>query len=171
MDPDNALYTFTNGKVAGGLISDSSGALYGATPYRGLAYCGVPEARQLEKCGTVFKLTPPDGEGKPWTHTTLYSFTGLKVLPCQSHALDDANASWQGIPIRCAICIIKACPRRQRYRYVHTAQNSRKMSRKPSVSWTATDILRPLSGVQSVSFHKQHAAVMPIKSPRDLIHA
>jgi uncharacterized repeat protein (TIGR03803 family) len=54
----SVIYTFTGGSdgdaAIGGLVLDSSGALYGLT-YK-----------------TVFKLTPTDGSG--WVKTTLYSF-------------------------------------------------------------------------------------------------
>jgi uncharacterized repeat protein (TIGR03803 family) len=48
-----------------GLIFDASGALYGTTLLGGAS-----------DHGTVFKLTPPTGEGAPWTFATLYRFTG-----------------------------------------------------------------------------------------------
>lgn len=60
------LYSFKGGSDGfnawGGLVIDSSGALYGAT--RG---GGLPGA------GTVFKLTPTVGGG-PWTESILYTF-------------------------------------------------------------------------------------------------
>lgn len=61
----NALYEFRNGSDGGypvaGLISDSSGNLYGATSIGG-----------VNGGGTVFELSPANGS---WTLTTLYSFT------------------------------------------------------------------------------------------------
>jgi uncharacterized repeat protein (TIGR03803 family) len=67
------LYSFKNqtdgGFPAAGLISDSSGALYGTTADSG--DLGV---------GTVFKLTPPSKSGKPWTESVLYTF-GLSGAP------------------------------------------------------------------------------------------
>jgi uncharacterized repeat protein (TIGR03803 family) len=64
-----------DGFPSSGLIFDSSGALYGTTSWMG--QCGMPgEEGKLEGCGTVFKLTPPAGEGAPWTFATLYRFAG-----------------------------------------------------------------------------------------------
>jgi uncharacterized repeat protein (TIGR03803 family) len=61
----SVLYGFSNGNDGGypvaGLISDSSGNLYGATSYGG-----------VNGGGTVFELTPSNGT---WTLNTLYSFT------------------------------------------------------------------------------------------------
>ena len=59
------LYAFTNGTDGshprGGVIIDSSGALYGTTADGGLA-------------GKVFKLTPPPAGKTQWTYTVLHSF-------------------------------------------------------------------------------------------------
>jgi uncharacterized repeat protein (TIGR03803 family) len=51
------------------LIADSSGALYGTTPWGGLTADGYWG-------GTVFKLTPPSAPGSPWTEDVLYKFQG-----------------------------------------------------------------------------------------------
>jgi uncharacterized repeat protein (TIGR03803 family) len=70
---ESVLYSFhaTDGlSPEGGLIFDGSGALYGTANDGGQGqtrnYC----------CGTVFQLTPPAGDGVPWTLTTLYAFSG-----------------------------------------------------------------------------------------------
>jgi uncharacterized repeat protein (TIGR03803 family) len=61
------LYSFTGGKdgslPSGGLIIDSTGALYGTTTIDG-AIGG----------GTVFKLSPPGSGRSAWTEQTLWSF-------------------------------------------------------------------------------------------------
>jgi uncharacterized repeat protein (TIGR03803 family) len=49
----------------GGLIADSSGALYGTTTFGGSA-----------SGGDVFKLAPPAAPGASWTESVLHSFTG-----------------------------------------------------------------------------------------------
>jgi len=72
---ESILYTFTNaggdGETPwGGLIADSSGALYGTTAGGGVS-CG-----QLDTCGTVFRLTPPAPGQTAWTEQVLYAFTG-----------------------------------------------------------------------------------------------
>jgi uncharacterized repeat protein (TIGR03803 family) len=54
--------------VAGWLILDQSGNLYGVTAYGGQGCNG-------RGCGTVFRLAPPKGPGSGWTETTLYSFS------------------------------------------------------------------------------------------------
>jgi uncharacterized repeat protein (TIGR03803 family) len=63
------LYSFTGASGAGpdgGLVSDASGALYGA------AYAGG-----ASDMGAVFQLTPPATTGGAWTEAVLYGFTGL----------------------------------------------------------------------------------------------
>jgi uncharacterized repeat protein (TIGR03803 family) len=65
---ETILYKFNGGDGAypyAGVISDASGALYGAASGGG-AY----------NAGTVFKLTPPATTGGAWTESVLYSFTG-----------------------------------------------------------------------------------------------
>jgi len=68
-----------------GLISDSSGNLYGTTSLGGTtpsSGCGKPHG-----CGTVFELSP---SGSGWTETTLYSFNGgaAGVLPLSALVFD-----------------------------------------------------------------------------------
>src|SRR5262249_15703320 len=60
-----------------GLVSDSSGALYGTTVFGGT----------LDNLGTVYQLTPPSGGGTLWTETVLYRFTG---------GADGANPTYTG---------------------------------------------------------------------------
>jgi hypothetical protein len=51
-----------------GLVSDSSGNLYGTTFYGGAGVCG------RLGCGAVFELSPRPGGG--WVEKVLHSFTG-----------------------------------------------------------------------------------------------
>jgi uncharacterized repeat protein (TIGR03803 family) len=65
------LHTFAGADGAhptGGLIPDTSGALYGTTQYGGLLICGP------NGCGTVFKLTPPTQGQTAWTENVLFAF-------------------------------------------------------------------------------------------------
>jgi uncharacterized protein YceK len=67
---ESVIYQFqsiTDGfQPAGGLVLDSSGALYGVTNFGGTGSCSLG-------CGTVFKLTPtPSGYSK----TTIHEFSG-----------------------------------------------------------------------------------------------
>jgi uncharacterized repeat protein (TIGR03803 family) len=57
--------TSEGGNPGGGLVADSSGALYGTTMKGGSA-----------SLGTVFKLSPPSVKGAAWTESILYSFQG-----------------------------------------------------------------------------------------------
>ncbi len=72
------IHEFTGGTDGitpiGGLVMDSSGALYGAT------YSGGSGCNNSTSCGygTVFKLMPPALENTAWTETILYRFTGKK---------------------------------------------------------------------------------------------
>jgi uncharacterized repeat protein (TIGR03803 family) len=63
---ETVLHFFTSGadgyEPDGGVIFDSSGALYGTTSQGGVGY------------GTVFRLTP-SASGNPWTKTILHSFS------------------------------------------------------------------------------------------------
>jgi hypothetical protein len=67
----------------GGLISDTSGALYGATYNSPTGFAG-----------TVYKLTPPVGGAGLWTFSTLYTFTGGADggYPYASLILDSSGA-------------------------------------------------------------------------------
>jgi uncharacterized repeat protein (TIGR03803 family) len=64
---ENILYEFPgpnnpiNPPIAGGLIADSAGNLYGTTAAGGTA-------------GTIYELSPPAVAGDPWVETTLHSF-------------------------------------------------------------------------------------------------
>jgi hypothetical protein len=70
------LYTFAGGTdgigPVGGLISDSTGALYGVTANGGC----TPTLSYPVGCGIVFKLTPPGAGKTAWTETVLYRFQG-----------------------------------------------------------------------------------------------
>ena len=69
------LYNFTGGadgsSPEGGVILDSTGALYGTAAIGGTSPCNNGGTG----CGTVFQLSPP-ARGGNWTETTLYDFTG-----------------------------------------------------------------------------------------------
>jgi hypothetical protein len=70
--PEQVLYTFLGGNDGGlpsGVISDSSGNLYGTTQAGGEGAC---TAYGVAGCGTVFELSPNSNGG--WTETVLYSF-------------------------------------------------------------------------------------------------
>ncbi len=73
---ETVLYNFPGGASGSnpyaGLISDSSGNLYGTTGEGGNSVqCNLGSG-----CGTVFELTPPSAGGNTWTETVLYSFQG-----------------------------------------------------------------------------------------------
>ncbi|MFY9986015.1 MAG: choice-of-anchor tandem repeat GloVer-containing protein [Chthoniobacterales bacterium] len=74
---EKILYPFTgvaNSDGAfpqGGLIADTSGALYGTTSQGGIATSNDQEGN-----GTVFKLTPPVKGQDAWTATIIYRFSG-----------------------------------------------------------------------------------------------
>jgi hypothetical protein len=55
------------------LVGDSSGNLYGTTPYGGT---GAAASCRGLNCGTVFKLTPPASGKTAWTESVLYNFPG-----------------------------------------------------------------------------------------------
>ncbi len=55
----------------GGVIRDSSGALYGTTMHGGPASSACTLG-----CGLIYKLTPPAPGRKDWTTSILYTFTG-----------------------------------------------------------------------------------------------
>lgn len=75
---ENVLYSFSPGSgdgsyPDGGVIFDSSGALYGTTSLGGDGLCTA----EGPGCGTVFKLSPPATLGEAWTESFLYSFQGV----------------------------------------------------------------------------------------------
>jgi uncharacterized repeat protein (TIGR03803 family) len=65
--PEHILHTFTGSPdgsgPSAGLVADSSGNLYGTTPYGGAS-----------GFGSVFELSPPTTPGGAWTESILYSF-------------------------------------------------------------------------------------------------
>jgi len=69
---ETTLYTFSgwDGYEPTGLTIDSNGVLYGTT-YGGGRDCGGGG------CGTVYKLTPPQGHEHRWKRTALYFFKGV----------------------------------------------------------------------------------------------
>jgi uncharacterized repeat protein (TIGR03803 family) len=68
---ETVLHSFAGGSdgshVAGGVVMDSSGNLYGGTEYGGDPACGNGFG-----CGVVYQLTP--GKAGAWTETVLYNF-------------------------------------------------------------------------------------------------
>ncbi len=68
---ETVLHSFAGGSdgshVAGGVVMDSSGNLYGGTEYGGDQACGPGLG-----CGVVYELSP--GSGGTWTETVLYTF-------------------------------------------------------------------------------------------------
>jgi uncharacterized repeat protein (TIGR03803 family) len=69
---ESVLYSFTGGRDGGspvaGVIIDKKGQLFGAASTGG---SGGPDFG-----GVIFKLTPPQNQGDPWTETVLHSFGG-----------------------------------------------------------------------------------------------
>jgi hypothetical protein len=89
------LYTFAGGTdgigPVGGLISDSTGALYGVTANGGC----TPTLSYPAGCGVVFKLTPPGAGKTAWTETVLYRFQGGSTdgaYPVAPLAMDTAGS-------------------------------------------------------------------------------
>jgi uncharacterized repeat protein (TIGR03803 family) len=75
---ESTIYSFKAGRDGatpeGGLISDTSGNLYGTTAQGGGSVnCGANGRKPLG-CGTVFELSPQ--AGGHWTETILYAFQG-----------------------------------------------------------------------------------------------
>jgi uncharacterized repeat protein (TIGR03803 family) len=76
---ETVLYRFQGGgdgavpALRTGLLVDEDGALYGTTTSGGRLTEGGAEKHEY---GTVFKLTPPDGDQTAWTETVLYRFRG-----------------------------------------------------------------------------------------------
>jgi uncharacterized repeat protein (TIGR03803 family) len=86
---ESVIYNFTNGSDGGGptygLVSDSSGALYGTT--------------QLG-AGSVFKLAPPASPGGAWTQSTLHSFnaySGDGQIPSGGVLLGNDGSTLYGV--------------------------------------------------------------------------
>jgi hypothetical protein len=65
----------TDGKNPnGGLLLDSTGAIYGTTPIGGNQDCNFGHVEI--GCGTVFKLSPTPQKGEAWTEKIIRRFTG-----------------------------------------------------------------------------------------------
>jgi len=66
---ESVIYSFTGGSdganPTAGLLKDKAGNLYGTTTSGG-----------ENNNGSAFQLTPPVGQGDPWSETTLYDFSG-----------------------------------------------------------------------------------------------
>ena len=69
---ESVLYSFSGGRDGGspvaGVIIDNKGRLFGTASTGG---SGGPDFG-----GVIFKLTPPQNQGDPWTETVLHSFGG-----------------------------------------------------------------------------------------------
>jgi uncharacterized repeat protein (TIGR03803 family) len=65
---ETVLFNFsgTDGDIPQGITADAVGNLFGVA-YGGGSVCD---------CGVIYELSPPAVAGNPWTHTTLYNFTG-----------------------------------------------------------------------------------------------
>ncbi len=74
---DTILHRFTGAgdglDPVGGLIMDSSGALYGTTKFGGNKGCTNLNPQGMSGCGTVFRLVKTGGK---WVKTALHTFSG-----------------------------------------------------------------------------------------------
>jgi hypothetical protein len=61
------------GAPTGSLVLDNAGNLYGTTELGGDVIC----TNGPGPCGVVFRLSPPQSQGDPWTETVLYNFKGI----------------------------------------------------------------------------------------------
>ena len=73
---EKVLYSFQGSpndgfNVAGGVVFDRQGNLYGATTGGGTGCLPIGE-----ECGLVFELSPPVKQGDPWTETIIFQFKG-----------------------------------------------------------------------------------------------
>ncbi len=87
----STLFSFPAGSESpnGGLTLDKAGALYGTIG-------GVNCSKPREDCGSVFKLTPPIGEGKAWTMSTLHSFDGTDGANPTAGLISDGSGALYG---------------------------------------------------------------------------
>jgi uncharacterized repeat protein (TIGR03803 family) len=95
LPPEAVLYSFRGGSdgrnpPVAGLITDTSGALYGTTQLGGTF--SNPNCRY--GCGAVFKLTPPNVGQTQWSYKVLYRFTGGSdgAVPQAGLILDSSGA-------------------------------------------------------------------------------
>jgi len=79
------------GTPIGGLVIDSSGALYGTTSAGGPANPNCPNG-----CGVIFKLTPPAPGQNQWTETILHSFTYLDGATPYGTLVPDSAGGFYG---------------------------------------------------------------------------
>jgi hypothetical protein len=76
----------------GGLVLDSTGAVYGTTYYGGNEVGECDGGVGGVGCGTVFKLSQPTKKGKGWSKSILRRFNGQDgARPLAGVILDDAN--------------------------------------------------------------------------------
>lgn len=72
---EQVLYSFQGNsdgaQPVGSVVFDAAGNLYGTTTEG-----GAPTCNSIAQCGTVYQLSPPAVQGKPWTETVLYVFKG-----------------------------------------------------------------------------------------------
>lgn len=77
---ETILYRFKGGADGDApheaLTLGAEGALYGTTRGGGTGTCPDPFEGTVDRCGTVFKLTPPAAGQTLWTKATLHIFTG-----------------------------------------------------------------------------------------------
>jgi uncharacterized repeat protein (TIGR03803 family) len=76
---EKVLQSFNNatggGWLAGGMVRDSEGVLYGVTATGGKLDDCTNNLLGIAGCGVVFSLTPPTGSGTIWTKKVLHTFT------------------------------------------------------------------------------------------------